>query len=240
MNDDKSIDAALAAANPLPDEQLRELPLGDAERELMLAVRGATPPYEAESPRRRRALRLPRLVPRIATGAVALAAVAAAIVFATGGYGGSGTPAYGAGLVRLAKASPLVLLDQPGWRVESIGEPSARRGVMRFRKGSGAGGPSATLRWHPGSLDSLPQPQSRRPTVVMLALSVRAVVIIHGFEAGRSRKLVAAWEDHGRLLEFSSADVSLAEFEAQLNSLRRVGAGSWLDALPARIKTSRP
>jgi hypothetical protein len=233
VKDDKSIDTALGAANPLPDRQLRELPVEAAERELMLAVRREGRPSSAEVPRRRWALRLPRL----ATGAVALAAIVAAIVIVLGGgYGGTGTPAYGAGLVRLAKASPLVLLDAPGWRVQSVGERPRGHGAMRFRKGAGGGVQTAELRWRPGSVDSLPQARAQRPTIALAGLSVRALVTIYGFEGGRTRKLVAAWSDHGRLLEFSSTGSSLADFGRQLNSLRRVGTTSWLDALPPSVK----
>lgn len=233
MKDDRNIDAALAAANPLPDRQLRELPLEAAERELMLAVRSEGRARIAESPRRRWALRFPRL----ATGAVALAAIIAAVVIVLGGgYGGAGSPAYAAGLVRLAKASPLVLLDAPGWRVQSVGERPRGHGVMRFRKGAGGGVQTAELRWRPGSVDSLPQARAQRPTIALAGLSVRARVTIYGFEGGRTRKLVAAWSDHGRLLEFSSTGSSLTAFGRQLNSLRRVGATSWLDALPPRVR----
>jgi hypothetical protein len=235
VKNDRSIDAALAAANPLPDGQLRELPLEAAERELMLALRDEGRPGEAKPASRRWTPHLPRL----AFGAVALAALAAAVIaIGLGGYGGAGTPAYAAGLVRLAKASPLVLLERPGWRVESIGEPSRLRGEMRFRKGSGPGAQTAELRWRRDNVDSLPVPSAQRPAAIMIGLSVRALVTVYGSEGGRSRKLVAAWEDHGRLLEFTSFGLDLAEFEHRLDSLRRVGTTSWLDALPKRVTAS--
>ncbi len=65
-------------------------------------------------------------------GLAGLAAVAAAVVvlpLVGGGASESPSKAYGADLVRFAEASPLLLLEAPGWRVQNANDERRREGV---------------------------------------------------------------------------------------------------------------
>jgi hypothetical protein len=251
---------AMATMNPLPDEALRELPLDAAEAELarsILAEPRADGPIfghmdtksarragdAASAPRRHG-----RALPRFALGIAALAALAVALV-AIGLGDGAGdrsvpAPAYAQHLVRLAKTSPLVLLDQPGWHVAAAKVGRDGHGSLRFRHEPAtpdSAAEVAELRWRPGHLGADRRSGSgsgwRRLSLVTLGSAVRAPVTIYGFHGNRPRRIIAGWEDGGRVLEFSAVSTHLAHFKGLLNSLRRVGTGAWLDALPQRDTT---
>jgi hypothetical protein len=49
-----------------------------------------------------------------------------------GGGGGSSSRAYGAELIRFAESTPLLLLEEPGWRVQDLNEQPAREGTVGF------------------------------------------------------------------------------------------------------------
>lgn len=65
----------------------------------------------------------------LAGGAVAFAVVIALVVVLAGGGSGPSSRAYGAELVRFAESTPLLLLDQPGWRVQDVREYKTREGT---------------------------------------------------------------------------------------------------------------
>ena len=94
------------------------------------AVAAITAALREPRPARRLPSR-PRLARRrLLVPALAIACLAAAIVAVTsigGGPAGPTTPAYGAELVRFARSTPLLLLEEPGWRVSDvIEEPAAK------------------------------------------------------------------------------------------------------------------
>jgi hypothetical protein len=248
----KKIEAAMLAANPLSQAALRALPLTAGEIELahgILAEPGgpdATPERSvAPEPRTPRATRRRRLrLPGVAVGIASLAAIAVAVVAI--GLGGdrerqptATAPAHVGPLERLAKTSPLVLLDRPGWRVVSARVGRHGHGSLRFRGGSATGAETAELRWHPGHLNG-PRPASGwRVARISVEQGVDAPVTIYGYVGHRPRRISATWEDGGRVLEFSSVTARTADFEKRLDSLRRVGAGAWLKALPAHRSGGR-
>jgi hypothetical protein len=121
----RELRTVLATADPVDRRWLDELDLEAMEAELLADLddeQPAPPPVDAAPPRRS-----PRLA--IALGS-AVVAVAIAVFFALAG-GGSERPsrAYGADLVRFAESSPLLLLEEPGWRVQNAEEYRSREGV---------------------------------------------------------------------------------------------------------------
>src|SRR5262249_47649560 len=136
------------------------------------------------------------------------------------------TPAYGAELVRFAESTPLLLLEEPGWRVRNVVQWQQSSGSMEF--GPGAPAPS---RPHPSRSEIIHGQAQLRfgPRVVKVGWgpwgragawfkNYRA----HGFTAtapvletvahvdpgdGRSipgahglRSMVAVWKEGGRML----------------------------------------
>jgi hypothetical protein len=116
----REIDAAIGRANPVRREALEPLPLQAAEHDLLAAI--AAHPREPEPHRARR--RAPRWAPIGLAGAAA--AVATGLVLAGAGADPSGRPesAFAADIARMAKTSPVVVIDR-SWRPR----PSAPRHV---------------------------------------------------------------------------------------------------------------
>lgn len=122
----RELELALAAADPVAQGRLDELDLVAMEAELLADLDGEQPaslPLGNGAPRRR-----PRRL-ALALGTAALAATAAAVVILAGGASERPSRAYGADLVRFAQASPLLLLEGPGWRVQDVNEERAREGI---------------------------------------------------------------------------------------------------------------
>src|SRR4029077_15986426 len=106
----QNIDRGLASAYPLSRETIEELALGDADRELIASIVAGP----RESPASRGGSRkVARYAGLFAAGAVACGLLLA-VVGTGGGHVGAPAPAYGAELLRLAKISPHILLQEPG------------------------------------------------------------------------------------------------------------------------------
>ncbi|MGN6587910.1 MAG: hypothetical protein ACTHKT_10655 [Solirubrobacterales bacterium] len=123
------LDRELKAANPLPWQVLATLGIAAAEAELGEAIvaepvgAGAEAEAGAAShPRRPR-----RTLLALAGGLAALTAIV--ILLLSGGTQDGATRAYSADLVRFAEASPLLLLEGPGWRVQNAVEENRREGI---------------------------------------------------------------------------------------------------------------
>jgi hypothetical protein len=131
----REIEVALSAADPLDRGWLDGLDLEAMEAEL-LADLGDEPPAPSRSgaatPRWRRPRRL-----ALALG-TALAAALAIVLVLSGGGADRSARAYGAELVRFAESTPLLLLEDPGWRVQNVVQlegPSGSEGSMEFVTG---------------------------------------------------------------------------------------------------------
>jgi hypothetical protein len=222
------IEADLSAANPAPRTAVAELPLADAERELLDAI-VAEPTHTRVTPRpRRRYLAL-----------VAAAAVAAGVVlFAIDtGDPGKPEPAFAAELVRFAERSPLLLLDQPGWPVEYADEQTAIEGEMMFRHTSGR---VADLHWHPLSLRHWKRDRAASAELITRAPVLDTTAIVYQYDIpnrrpGDNLDITSLWLDRGRVLEFRAQVGDMAEFKRLLASLTRVDPTTWLSALPASV-----
>ncbi|HEY0278689.1 MAG TPA: hypothetical protein VGC32_10520 [Solirubrobacterales bacterium] len=132
----------LAAADPVDRAALGRLDFVAMESELTADLEGTWPvadPGRATDIRAADAGLLPRphrrhprnLALAGAAGALAVIVVALIVVLADGG-GGSSSRAYGAELIRFAESTPLLLLEEPGWRVQDVSEQPARHGTVGF------------------------------------------------------------------------------------------------------------
>jgi len=137
----------LAAADPVDRERLDRLDFAAMEAELAADLEGSWPvadPGRATEIRAADAGLLPRPHshrPRnlaFAAGGAVLAIVVALVIALAGGGSGPSSRAYGAELVRFAESTPLLLLEEPGWRVQDVSEHRTREGTdgtMRFVTG---------------------------------------------------------------------------------------------------------
>jgi hypothetical protein len=123
----------LAAADPVDRTRLGRLDFAAMEGDLTADLEGSWPvadPARATELRVADAGLLPRPHRRRPRDLV-LAGVALVLVLA-GGDGGSSSRAYGAELIRFAESTPLLLLEEPGWRVQDVSEQPAREGTVGF------------------------------------------------------------------------------------------------------------
>jgi hypothetical protein len=131
---DAELQNLLTAANPLPAERAADLRLDEAQHLLLAELLAGRQPERSaiRGMRVRRRRRFARVALPIAATAVVLVAL---LVLRDGSSDpGSGT-AWAAEQVRFAEASPLVLLDVPGRRVEYADEQSRQEGELQFRLG---------------------------------------------------------------------------------------------------------
>jgi hypothetical protein len=125
------INRKLREADRFSARDMERLELGPAESALAEAIVAepaaddafdAGPMSRPGAGRRRRSL--------LGVAGLAGAVVAAAVIVLFGG-GGSHSPsrAYGAELVRFAESTPLLLLEEPGWRVQNVFQIDSREGL---------------------------------------------------------------------------------------------------------------
>lgn len=234
----------LSAANPYPGAAVGRLAVEDAERAMREAI--VTLPRDVTvKPAARRGARRGR-----AAGlAVAAVIVALALVLPSGDRApGGADEAYAAEVVRFAEASPLVLLELPDWRVDSVGAASVQSGGMRFRSGSAPLQDAetqslaerqrqATLAWLPVPLDEsiskIASSTIRRGRLPVLGTT--AQVFVYGHGVAGNYEITALWSDSGLTLEYRAAVPDLAAFADQLAALHRVDSRTWLDAMPDNV-----
>jgi len=249
---DHEIDTLVAASNPVGERELATLVDDgalDALRDGLLstdAAPAADAPAPAKPPGR---LRLPRR--RLLAG-FALAALAVfAVVALTGKEPGDSGTAWAAPLVKLAESSPLLLIDDPQWRVRRADETDEVEGEMTFVRGEapvnkgklGPDGGAADLHWRRGPASGWQTDRAHDA-----ALVVRRTVLGHPAQISQYKEyrgikdFTAIWPEDGRVLEFRAVARDLAAFERLLGSLKRVDVDTWLTAMPASVvkAASRP
>lgn len=241
-----TLERELQAANPVAGPALAALELGECEEALgraLMAEPAATPePAPRSRPRRRLLL--------AAAGAAAAVAIA---VLLLGGNRVAEQPssAYGAELVRYAESTPLLLLDEPGWRVNSLVQVDGGHGVLGTVTDKGPVKQRwVQLSWYPAGLteelfrgtlhprrDRTP---GRRFWTRLPNLGARVHIDTRAESApqyGRpgDREMNALWKEGGQVMFLTSRVPSLAAFRERLQWLRRVDAQTWLDAMPRRV-----
>jgi hypothetical protein len=248
MRDEREIDDTIKGVDPADAAAVERLPLDDARRELLAGIVSDPEARELEpaAPRRSRPRwRWPVRRSRLALGAAFAGAAATALVVLGIGLGAGGAPsqAFGAALERLARFSPNLLLDIPGWRVEAAYEVGGELGTIHFHRAekepeSRLGGrlvfygvESAQLEWKAGKPAASPP-----PTVVLLGtqpvLGHEARIYVRPARHGASdRWFYAVWSQSGREIEFSSFTDTRRSFDRLLSNLRLVDRDAWLGAL---------
>src|ERR1700759_2114082 len=239
----------ISAADPLPADVAERLNLSAAENDLLERI-PATTRRRPTVPLRRpeRAARVLGLV-----AAVAAVVVAALTAIPSNPHGDSGpSPAFAAELVRFANASPLVLLDAPGWHVVYANEESRTDGQLEYVRGpatasgtpkgmvgsrrSTFAGRSSELAWRSGTLSMWVHDRaassSLRTTATVLGATAQVFQypLTHGYQA-----VSALWIYDGRVVEFRAPVRDMAQFKAELGALRSVDSNTWLRELPPSV-----
>jgi hypothetical protein len=124
------IEAALVAADPVDEARLGGLDFEAMEADLLADLEGIVAGLSAPVPKPRRQRRL-----ALAFGVAFVATAAIAVLALVGGGDERPSRAYGAELVRFAEATPLLLLEGPGWRVQDVTEYDGGEGSMEFVTG---------------------------------------------------------------------------------------------------------
>jgi len=245
----------LAVANPLTAERAAGLGLDGAEADLLAELLSIPAPAPAAGRSRRGRTRARFGLPIVATAVVLIALFS---LRNTGGGDGSGT-AWAAEQIRFAEASPLVLLDAPGWRVDYADEESAQDGELHFRTGpvaraegttvdaTEASAPmpantrSAELHWRDGTIGSWVRDRAASAVASATAPVLGTTARVYQYEGGTPghRDITALFRYDGRVLEFRAGAADIETFKGLLAKLKRVDTNTWLSAMPASvIKTS--
>lgn len=256
MTDDTTthdLDALLASANPLDAARAAGLQLADAENDLCVALLAeapaAGPDVPAVAPRAARSRR--RLVPRLALAVIVVfAGLMGVLSLGRSGDAGGGT-VWAAELVRLAEASPLVLLDAPGWQVVYADEESEQVGELHFSLGPPPPAPAsidatkhvdvstkqAALNWRPDPLSEWTRDRAASAKVRTTAPVLGTTARVYQYDGGRPghRDITALWRYDGRVLEFRAGAADIAAFKVLLAALTPVDVDTWLLAMPASV-----
>jgi hypothetical protein len=243
--------------------RLGDLRAPDLEASLERAVEAVPARLRGASARRPK-VRSPRRWGKLtlALGAAAVAAVAIVAIASLGGTPDRSPVTYGAKLVRFAQASPLLLLEEPGWRVGDVEEETGDEGQMEFISGrrlppeqivervgkdgstvvSGERPPAvrqrrAELNWRGGSIKSWLSDRAASADYRTTAPVLGTTAHVFRYEGGHpgDYEFTALWSEGGHLLEFRAPVPDLAAFDRHLAALRQVDTGHWLDALPADV-----
>lgn len=232
----------LADSDPLAGRSAELEVLTDGRERLLDGIIASTVPDLAPEPAPRRQSVMTSRFFRAGLAVAALCAVAFAVFLTQTGSEPDQGAAWAAPLVEFAEASPLVLIDDPGWRVWTVDEQGLNHGDMYFVN-TPEHGPRhrprivVELRWNKGSpakrirdLDfAMPEVASDVPV-----LDTKADV----FELGQTRTrrvLMAAWEFEGRTLVIRSTVPSLEDFKRILGGFEKVDVNTWLGAMPDSV-----
>jgi hypothetical protein len=253
------VEAALAAANPLSERTVAELPLHDAETELLAMIAAAPADGQrrprTDSPRPRARAHWGR---RLVVVLAASAAVAAVLALLPGGERTGGpSPAFAASLVRFANASPLVLLRLPGWHVVYVYQQPDGYGEMHFVRGgaSADGSPTgvssnngaslanrfAMITWYRVTPAALRKYRKYLAVGHQHANTGLGVVAQRYVYEGRSRRgfdMTAFLIYRGRELSFRATVTSMSMFRSELRALTAVDTTTWLRAMPPSVVKS--
>jgi len=127
----REVDRKLQEADRFSAREMEWLELGPAEAALAEAIVAepaeAATAETAPAPWRRAARR--RQSRLFGLAGTAAAAVAAVVLLVLSGGSQSSSRAYGAELVRFAESTPLLLLDEPRWRVQNVFQVNGREGL---------------------------------------------------------------------------------------------------------------
>jgi hypothetical protein len=230
------LNSALAVASPITDAEVAAANLDAGKAELMRAIIESTPPpargeAATSRPRRRFALTFPRVAVSLGlAGAVAVAVT----VFGLGSSGGGQQSAYAAEAVRVAEASPRLLVTAPGWTVTGADEFSPRFGEVKFSDGEH----ELELNWAPASDYQMfyDDRSDGHETAVFSTLLGERVRTVHSGAAGLP-DYETMFPPEGETFAYIRGTIERSEYFEVLDSLRRVDVDTWLAAMPSSVVT---
>jgi hypothetical protein len=259
------VDTAIGAADPRRRASVPAGALEDSKRELRDSI-VRQPQERRRGPRSRagRGIALGGSIRRHRAAYLALAGtltVLAALVLGVGGpsLGPTSSPstAQGAGLARLAKASPHLFVTLPGWEIRIAQQTNDEEGSILFASGDvtkreylggrvrKSGREQIELEWHDRG--------GGRPAPFHLAHMrfLRTGSVLGGtarlYVAGSPYRdpllgsyFDATWQRDGRRIEAGSWAPSLREFERRLAAMRHLSAAAWVKELPGQIVSHGP
>jgi hypothetical protein len=217
-----NVDTALAAANPFPLQLAVSLPLMPGEEEMLSAIVTRAPLERGVFSRLRRG----RVV-RLSVALAVVATVAAAALIGT--RGSHPSPAYAAELIRFANESPLLLLDEPGWKVTYVNEDSAQDGEMRFTKTVDGAATTVSLHWRSGALADWISDRADSATATSKTQVLGATATVF---ADRPAGATSLWVYDGRVMEFTTQVGDMRSLDDLLSALKPVSTDTWIQALP--------
>ncbi len=242
MNDDHKLDRLLAQANPLTEAEIVDWNLTVPFNDLSEAIISSAAIEESAiddsvatldpvaSWRAGRQTSAPR--PRRWRYVVAMAA-AAAVVIAVGvtlnlGSTTTSNTAWAAPLVEFAQRSPLLLMDDPAWRVTRADE-YGDEGEMTFANGDR----NADLHWRQGPLNGWLE--DRRQSSIEHGPHEVANGTATVMQYTDSNDYTALWEAGKVVLEFRTVAGDPDEFQSLLDRLEVVSIDTWLSAMPDSV-----
>jgi hypothetical protein len=227
---DPRIDALVSASDPIRAGRLEHPALASAASELRAAITSAAPAPAPAAPR------LPRWAgSRLAVRTAAVAVLGAAVIAVAassgvGPFGDGAPPAWGAELVRVAEASPRILVGADGWTLTRADEFRVGEGETTF----GRGEDRVDLRWTPerGFRELVRDRRAGADFETTAPVLGRTATVIRYTD---SSAYVAMWRQDGSSLELRDDDTTLEAFTALLGSLRGASVDEWLGAMPESV-----
>jgi hypothetical protein len=222
----------LHAANPIEGKTVVGLSLAAGEEEFLSALVGEAKPTAATSQHRPRT-RHYRRYGFVLAAACALAA--AFLIFGSGGGGPTPQPAFAAAAVKVAEANPRLLVTAPGWSIKHAYGFEVDSGSTIF----GNGTYHLTFNWYPARFyrSYLREREHRSTAVHSTILGHRATTVHYPSPANEPganyETLFSPWGEVAIVVRGSVA--SKREYQAIVNSLRRVGVNAWLNAMPPEV-----
>jgi hypothetical protein len=231
----RDIDRALNRVNPVGRPSVARLPLAGAEEDLLSAIVSEPVP---SSPVSRRSPRGSRRYGRYALALIgtATALAVALLVFDGSGSGPTPQPAFAAAAVEVAEANPRLLVTAPGWSIKDAYGFEVDSGSMVF----GNGTHHLSLDWYPARFYRSYLRDRRQVSAVVHStiLGHRATTVRYHRsvvnEPGLDYEtLFSPWGEVA--IGIRGIVASKREYQAILNSLRRVGVNTWLNAMPPEV-----
>jgi len=162
--------------------------------------------------------------------APAVAAAVAAIVVGITLSGRSDGQAWAAALVRVAEASPRLLVDEPGWEVTRADELGVDYGEMTLAND----GRRLDLKWLPaGAYDNAVD--KRVADMDDLATAPVAGAEARVFRYPETNDYVAVWLQGDYTVEARGLAADADAFRETLGSLHEVDVDTWLSAMPESV-----
>lgn len=221
-----------AAEADLMARILAEAPPAGPAVDLGALAPAAGTPASRPGRMRRPVSRRRRVVAMLAVAATVAAAATTLVISQRGGGPGAAQPQWASQALALADSTPRLLLDVPGWTLESADESDETRGTMAYVDG---GDGILFLEWsETWDLDTVVADRTSTATA-------SAPATVAGFEAQTftwpSGEHGAIWQQDDAVVVLMAhhAPMDDGEWAQVLASVEQVDAETWLGALPGDV-----